>query len=317
MAKAYATFIDARITGNKDSNHIQYVPGYIKPNGTPVKPRVTFSIMVNDGDNDETPKSHKIATFINSPTLVWDMPIGRSVSMSNVIIEQYDTRVFYNNQVLTDPTGAELKVKRVQYKLLNLNDLHLGEHSRKWLDKLAQQAEVEIAQGLRPANWNTPGTPEYRTWRIQQYMKRHRQYTSGETFGFAQVQPIPAGCTLNLTPVSQTLEADATAHVDKQIASMRNGAGTVVAQAQPAGPLPAGPPMVTGVASVQNAFAATVAEPKVDGYTRQQYIGAGWSETQLQANPKFAVFYSASAPPAPAMPAAPGIEDRQGVIVGA
>jgi hypothetical protein len=314
MSKTSLDIIGGRIGGLKtETHHMSYRPGYTKPDGTDVQPRIRFSVFCNELRDSGQQRPDTITVWTSLPWLVWLLTKGKEVSLMNLRRRSYMTRTYDNaGNVLKNPDGTDVMVKRYEFVVRDVvNDIHLGADSAKFAEALAQHAAQEVAAGKRPADWDNFGSAGNTEWRIIEWMRNHKPYEGGETFGYAKVEPIPDGCTLKLQPVPADLRQQAINAINRN--SGGNAAPTVITGNGAATGAPAAPP-VTGPSTVSNAFNNTV---QVEGFTREQYLASGWTDDQLRADAKFAAFFSAPADPAaPGVPAPPAQDVGTTVVTG-
>jgi len=286
MAKASMAIIGGHIGGLKDqTHHLTYRPGYTKPDGKVVQPRVKLTVFCNEVRDTGPAKPDSIIIWSGMPWIVWLLTKGKSISIDNLRRRSYLTRTYDNaNNILKNPDNTEVQTKRYEFIVRDVvNDIHLGNDSLKFSEALTQHAAAEVAAGKRPADWDTPGTPGATEWRILEWMRNHTPYQAGETFGYAKVEPIPQGCVIDIKPVPADLRQQALNAINRN----SGGSPTVVTG--------------TGVVTGPGTGAGSLGTIQIEGYTMAQYVASGWSEEQLRADAKFAAFFAA-----PTGPAGPG-----------
>jgi len=300
MAKASLSIIGGHIGGLKtETHHLSYRPGYTKPDGKVVQPRVKLSVFCNEVRDSGQTKPDNIVIWSGMPWLVWLLTKGKSISLDNLRRRSYMTRTYDNaGNILKNPDGTDVMTKRYEFIARDVvNDIHLGNDSMKFAEALAQHAAAEVAAGRRPADWDKPGSAGHTEWRILEWMRNHTPYQAGETFGYAKVEAIPDGCTIDIKPIPADLRQQAMNAIN------RNNAA---------------PTVVTGPGTVAGAMGG--ADVQVEGYTMSQYLASGWTDAQLRADAKFAPFFAQAdvpAPPnAPAGPAGPPAQGTTTVVSG-
>lgn len=90
----------------------------------------------------------------------------------------YQGRVFHNNQPVVMQDGTTLTSKKYSFTIVRLT---FGEESNKLI-------AWEIQSQIRPADWNTPNSPGYTTWREKLKARSATPYNPAlPKFGYANV----------------------------------------------------------------------------------------------------------------------------------
>lgn len=133
----------------------------------------------------------------------------------------YQGRVFHNDQPVVMSDGVTLTTKKYSFTIVRLT---FGEESNKLI-------AWEIQNGIRPADWNTPNSPGFQTWRDRLRARQATPYNPAlPTYGYANVIH-PAGPGIGAYVEGQQRQAYAsnTDNAGQVEAAVGNAAGNPAA----------------------------------------------------------------------------------------
>lgn len=175
IGMAYANISGGRVAGNEGSTGI-FIPAHIDAAGKTQSARAILSIYVNKKRRNE-PERFKVTFFGKLAEVAAKFGPGKELGLQ-LELNSYRGKVYdpasrqpvmLNNQVLTtEQVGMVVR------------DLTIGEDGTKHI-------AWEIANGQRPANWNTPNHPDVAAFATANATKNATQYTGGDTYGCCRV----------------------------------------------------------------------------------------------------------------------------------
>ena len=202
--------VSCHFSGVRVTSQLTYIPAYISKSGKQVNAKVTIPVAKN---------SHKGTTVKPDGTVVdgrtdyftltaWgkladilarSCPVGKAL---DALCEprSYMGKLFNQDGSLRlDNAGQPIEIPKISFNMIVAPVF--GEESKGQIDK-------EIANGLRPANWDVKGHPDFEMW--TNMLKQRQAYCwdgSSPTFLFARVV-VPQGVQLDF---SRQANATATA----------------------------------------------------------------------------------------------------------
>lgn len=205
-----STFINVRLIGN-DKTKMLYTPAHTKPDGKNVRARLNIPVLANVRGKDKPQSFRLIAWGGLADLFAKSLAKGKEMTFE-AVANPYWANVYNNAGVqITQPDGTALQVMSMNFEI---KDFLWGKDSKATLD-------FEIANGLRPADWNIMGSPGNATWKAQLAARKTSFYGGGEVFGYAKViPPRTPGCKILLGDQSKLKSNPGTAAVA--------GAGTVL-----------------------------------------------------------------------------------------
>lgn len=225
-----STFINVRLIGN-DKTKMLYTPAHTKPDGKNVRARLNIPVLANVRGKEKPQNFRLIAWGGLADLFAKALAKGKEMTFETVA-NPYWANVYNNaGAQITQPDGTALQVMSINFEI---KDFIWGKDSKATLD-------FEIANGLRPADWNIMGSPGNATWKSMLATRKATFYNGGDVFGYAKViAPRTPGCTILLGDQSK----------------LKSNPGTAVAgSALPAAP---GPVVAAVAAALPVAGAVTV-----------------------------------------------------------
>jgi len=212
--KDIANIIGARIAGRPTYTPAHTLAGVAKPRTA----KIEFNVFKN---RDDKKVVYKITAWGKmADAIARGGAVGKEISFYAEIIP-FEGRVWMplpngSHQFITKPDGTPLMQWKTGYTIMDM----------KWGDDSAKTIANEIAQGLRPAGWNTPGSPDKQIWLQTCMNKNATQYQNGAaTFEYADVElkNLPQGAVIiqtnvanNATPVQQPIMQPVTQPIQQQ-----------------------------------------------------------------------------------------------------
>jgi hypothetical protein len=191
MAGSKNGFVKTSMVGCRvsatEKNPMRYTPAHTKPDGTFVSARLEIPVMVNEYGSKE-PDSYKLIAWGGRADM-FAKALSSGKEMNFYLTPKSYFRKIYNNQnqPVVNPDGTPIQVRSISF---TIRDFTWGADSDKMVG-------LEIAAGVRGAGWNNPASPDYEAWR-QKIEARKNMFYDGKagSFGYAKVEPVPAGCTV-------------------------------------------------------------------------------------------------------------------------
>lgn len=181
-------FINVRVIGN-DKTKMLYTPAHTKPDGKNVRARLNIPVLANVRGKDKPQSFRLIAWGGLADLFAKALAKGKEMTFF-AVANPYWANVYNNAGVqITQPDGTALQVMSMNFEI---KDFLWGKDSKATLD-------FEIANGLRPADWNIMGSPGNATWKSILATRKVAFYGGGDVFGYAKViPPRTPGCKILL-----------------------------------------------------------------------------------------------------------------------
>lgn len=204
------TFIGSRIgTGGKQGKEIRmlYTPAHIKPDGKPVSSRLVIPILINQYGKQD-PNSHRLIAW--GPLA--DM-FAKNLSQGKEMTFICDGSSYWGNVFYSDGTQVMQKDGRTPLQTRQtsfvIREFAWGGDSNRTIQE-ETTAGMQSGEGLRPVQWQIPGSPDNGIWKALMDQRKQTFYQGGERFGYAHVvAPRTAGCQILLGDQSKILRTNA------------------------------------------------------------------------------------------------------------
>lgn len=180
-------FVGARV-GVTEKNPLIYTPAHRKPDGKDVSARLVIPILINEYGQTDPDGYRLIAWAGRADLFAKNLPKGKEMHFF-ATSRSYWANVFNNQgQQVMQPDGVTpLQVRQLSF---TIRDFVWGADSFASL-------QAEIAAGIRPADWNVPGSPGNVAWKALLAQRAATYYMGGEIYGYAKVVgPKTPGCTI-------------------------------------------------------------------------------------------------------------------------
>lgn len=180
-------FVGARV-GVTEKNPLIYTPAHLKPDQKVISARLVIPILINEYGQDEPDGYRLIAWGGRADLFCKNLPKGKEMHFF-ATSRSYWANVFNNQgQQVMQPDGATpVQIRQLSF---TIRDFVWGADSFASL-------QAEIAAGLRPADWNVPGSPGNIAWKQIIAQRAATFYMGGEIFGYAKVVgPKTPGCQI-------------------------------------------------------------------------------------------------------------------------
>jgi hypothetical protein len=195
--------IGARIAGSlkpEDGGvHLDFYPGYIRPDGKKISSKLVFKMYINDTRGEASrPITYRGTLWgVRAIGACKGFSVGKEMHFPALDVDPYMGRVWVNvngtMQAVIGPDGQPILTDKVGY---TVREMIYGNDSKKTI-------QSEIQAGIRPPMWDKEGHQDYQLWtgRIQarKSLLFNPQIPEHQTrFGYARVHMPAAGCTLAL-----------------------------------------------------------------------------------------------------------------------
>lgn len=209
--------IGARIAGDlKPENaglHLDFYPGYVKPDGKKVSSKLIFKAYVNDARKEKSLPRRFTLWGVRAIGACKGFSVGKEMHFPVLDDDPYMGRVWVNNNgtmmPVNGPDGQPILTDKVGY---TVREMIYGNDSKKTI-------QSEIQNGVRPPEWDTEGHPDYQLWSARIQARKHLMFNplgnpqDQVRFGYARVHMPGPGCTLLIedqTRDDDTADAPAT-----------------------------------------------------------------------------------------------------------
>jgi hypothetical protein len=192
MAGTKNGFVKVNMTGCRvattDKNPMRYTPAHTKADGSFVSARLEIPVLVNEyGSKD--PDAYKLIAWGGRADM-FAKALSQGKEMNFYLTPKSYFRKVYNNQnqIVVQPDGSgPLMVRSLSF---TIRDFTWGSDSDKLIG-------LEIAAGIRGADWNKPNTPDHAKWTAMIEARKNLFYDGhSPMFGYAKVESVPEGCTV-------------------------------------------------------------------------------------------------------------------------
>lgn len=180
-------FTGARV-GVTEKNPLIYTPAHRKPDGKEISARLVIPVLINEYGQTDPDGYRLIAWGGRADLFAKNLPKGKEMHFF-ATSRSYWANVFNNaGQQIMQPDGVTpLQVRQLSF---TIRDFVWGADSFASL-------QAEIAAGIRPADWNVPGSPGNTAWKQILAQRAATFYMGGEIYGYAKVVgPKTAGCQI-------------------------------------------------------------------------------------------------------------------------
>lgn len=199
-------FIGARIStgGNPGKEkELLYIPAHIKADGKAVSSRLTIPILVNMYGKQEPSGFTLVAWGALADMFAKNLSQGKEM---NFICDasSYWGNVFYNDglQILQKDGRTPVQTRQTSFTIRSFT--WGSDSNRTKMEEI--NAGMKSGEGRRPAQWDSPGTPDNEQWRRMLDLRKQTYYMGGERFGYAKVvAPRTPGYTIQLGDQSKIL----------------------------------------------------------------------------------------------------------------
>jgi hypothetical protein len=218
-------FVNCRV-GTSDKISMLYTPAHIKQaDGKPVSARLVIPVLVNlYGKQD--PDSYRLVAW--GPLAdMFAKNLSQGKEMTFICDgSSYWGNVFYSDrsQVMQKDGQAPVQVRQVSFTIREFT--WGGDSNRTITEEI--RAGMKSGEGLRPAQWNIPGTPDNQAWKRLLEGRKQTFYQGGERFGYATVIAPNYPAQIMLGDQSKILRTHA-----QPAAQVPPAQGTPAAQPQP------------------------------------------------------------------------------------
>ncbi len=182
-------FVGSRVS-TTEKNPLTYTPAYITPEQKKVSSRLVVPILINEYGQEEPDGYRLIAWAGRADMFAKNLAKGKEMHFF-CTSRSYWANVYNNQgQQIMQPDGVTpVQVRQLSF---TIRDFVWGSDSFNSLS-------AEIAAGLRPADWNIPGSPGNTAWKTLLAQRGTTFYQGGEVFGYARVvAPKRPGCQILL-----------------------------------------------------------------------------------------------------------------------
>lgn len=180
-------FVGARV-GVTEKNPLIYTPAHRKPDQKEISARLVIPVLINEYGQDDPDGYRLIAWGGRADLFAKNLPKGKEMHFF-ATSRSYWANVFNNQgQQVMQPDGATpVQVRQLSF---TIRDFVWGADSFASL-------QAEIAAGLRPADWNVPGSPGNIAWKQIMAQRAATFYMGGDVYGYAKVVgPKTPGCQI-------------------------------------------------------------------------------------------------------------------------
>ena len=180
-------FVGARV-GVTEKNPLIYTPAHLKPDQKVISARLVIPILINEYGQDDPDGYRLIAWGGRADLFSKNLPKGKEMHFF-ATSRSYWANVFNNQgQQVMQPDGATpVQIRQLSF---TIRDFVWGADSFASL-------QAEIAAGLRPADWNVPGSPGNIAWKQILAQRAATFYMGGDVYGYAKVVgPKTPGCQI-------------------------------------------------------------------------------------------------------------------------
>jgi hypothetical protein len=224
--KDLATIIGARIAGRP-----VYTPGYtVAGIDKPRSAKIEFNVFKNKGEKKLV---HKVTAWGGmADAIARGGAVGKKISFNAEIIpfqgRVYQRQADGTNKIMLNADGTELKTWKTGYTIMDMD----------WGRDSAKTIANEIATGMRPAGWNTPGDPGQVAWSQICANRNASHFVPGSpVFEYADVDVryIPQGAQFLAPKVANNMAQTYTAPAPVYQAAQSNPAQQVMVNGQSMG----------------------------------------------------------------------------------